>query len=678
MADGKIVIETELKTDKLRARLAGLNADIEKQMKKVEELASAYENWQRIADAQRGSLGYVTAPTAEGLENARIALDKGEATLSRMQADAANVANQLEKMRDGADDAEKGLENAGQAIEGFSKKLNMVLRRILVFTLLAQALRSFRNYLYETLKANEEFNNALSRTKGALLTAFQPIWNAIVPWLITLLNLVTRVAQAISWFFSLIFGSSVDNARSSAKAMYDEAKGIGAVGGAAKKATKELAAFDTINKIGDSGGSGGGGGAGGGGIGADFTGIKAAVSDLEVYLAGALLALGAILAFSGANIPLGIGLMAAGSIGLASIIAENWGAMPDNIKLALKRTFLALSGFAIVLGAILALSGANIPLGIGLMIAGGIAALGGAVALNWDKITSFVRKHLFAIQVIVSGALLATGAIIALSGGGLALGIGLMIAGAAGLANAVSLQWNKLSDQVKDKIQLITLLVGSGLLALGAILAISGANIPLGLGLLAAGGVSLVAAIAPNWNWLVEKCKEVWATIKQWWSTNVAPVFTFDWWAAKFKSIGDALKARIRDGINGAITALNGFIDRVNEKMNISWSGLNIFGKQIVSAGSWQIMRLKHIPTLAEGAVIPPNREFLAMLGDQTSGTNIETPLSTMVEAFRMALSEYGSSEAVMVVDGEAFGKLAYRLGGAEGRRIGVSLTEGR
>lgn len=673
MADGKIVIETELKTDKLKARLAGLNADIEKQMRKVEELARAYEEWNNIASSEKTDLGRVLPETQYNLENARIELDKGQATLQRMQADAANVANQLEQMGAGAEDAKEGLEDAGRSIDGFSKKLNAMIGKIAVFLLVAKALSTFRNYLRDALAANQEFQSALARTKGALLTAFQPIWETIVPWLIALLNVITRVAQAISWFFSLIFGSSVSNARDGAKAMYDEAKGIGAVGSAAKKATKELAAFDTIQKIG-SDSSGGGGGAGGGGIGADFSGIKAEVSDLEVYMAGALLALGALLAFSGANIPLGLALMAAGAIGLASIIKENWNAMPDNLKSALIRTYFALAGFTLVLGAILALSGANIPLGIGLMIAGGIALLGGAVALNWNKIQSFVQKHLFAIQAIVSVALLALGAIIALSGGNLILGIGLLVAGVAGLANAVSLNWNKLPSEVQNKIQLITMIVGSALLALGAILVISGAAIPLGLGLLAAGGISLAASIAPSWDWLVKKCKEVWFSIKLWWNTSVAPVFTIDFWLGKFKSIGDALKQRIKDGVNGAITLLNSFIDKINDKMNLSWGGVPWLG---IKGGSWQIMTLKHIPLLAEGAVIPPNREFLAMLGDQTSGTNIETPLSTMVQAFRMALNDYAGTEAVMVVDGEAFGRLAYKLGGAESRRIGVSLTEG-
>ena len=46
------------------------------------------------------------------------------------------------------------------------------------------------------------------------------------------------------------------------------------------------------------------------------------------------------------------------------------------------------------------------------------------------------------------------------------------------------------------------------------------------------------------------------------------------------------------------------------------------------------------IPRLAQGAVLPPNKEFMAVLGDQKQGTNIETPLATMVEAFNTALRQ--------------------------------------
>lgn len=66
-------------------------------------------------------------------------------------------------------------------------------------------------------------------------------------------------------------------------------------------------------------------------------------------------------------------------------------------------------------------------------------------------------------------------------------------------------------------------------------------------------------------------------------------------------------------------------------------------------------------PELATGAVIPPNNKFLAVLGDQKSGMNIETPLATMVEAFRSVMDEYmnpSMRNATMEVDGETFARL--------------------
>jgi hypothetical protein len=46
------------------------------------------------------------------------------------------------------------------------------------------------------------------------------------------------------------------------------------------------------------------------------------------------------------------------------------------------------------------------------------------------------------------------------------------------------------------------------------------------------------------------------------------------------------------------------------------------------------------IPQLAKGAVIPPNHKFLAVLGDQNRGTNIEAPLATIQEAVAVVMED--------------------------------------
>ena len=106
-----------------------------------------------------------------------------------------------------------------------------------------------------------------------------------------------------------------------------------------------------------------------------------------------------------------------------------------------------------------------------------------------------------------------------------------------------------------------------------------------------------------------------------------------------FKSIKDSIGEEI-DKLTNKI--YNGVIDGLNSLpfINIkthSGGGTSIDDKTYTSYKKSAPMSIPH---LAKGAVIPPNNKFLAMLGDQTSGTNIETPLSTMVQAFKSALSD--------------------------------------
>ena len=84
------------------------------------------------------------------------------------------------------------------------------------------------------------------------------------------------------------------------------------------------------------------------------------------------------------------------------------------------------------------------------------------------------------------------------------------------------------------------------------------------------------------------------------------------------------------------------------------------------------------IPHLAQGAVIPANREFMAVLGDQKSGTNIETPLETMVQAFRQALAESGGRgdrPVYLMLDRRELGRAILDAGDQERVRVGLSLT---
>ena len=106
-----------------------------------------------------------------------------------------------------------------------------------------------------------------------------------------------------------------------------------------------------------------------------------------------------------------------------------------------------------------------------------------------------------------------------------------------------------------------------------------------------------------------------------------------------FKAIMDSIGEEIDKLTNkiyyGVIDGLNS-LPFINIKTH-SGGGTSIDDKTYTSYRKSAPMSIPH---LAKGAVIPPNNKFLAMLGDQTSGTNIETPLSTMIQAFKSALGD--------------------------------------
>lgn len=87
-----------------------------------------------------------------------------------------------------------------------------------------------------------------------------------------------------------------------------------------------------------------------------------------------------------------------------------------------------------------------------------------------------------------------------------------------------------------------------------------------------------------------------------------------------------------------------------------------------------------NIPGLATGTVVPPNREFLARLGDNKQEPEVVSPLSTMKQAFKEALAESGgmgggSHTTILEVDGKALGRVTYQLGKEEEQRIGTKLV---
>lgn len=133
--------------------------------------------------------------------------------------------------------------------------------------------------------------------------------------------------------------------------------------------------------------------------------------------------------------------------------------------------------------------------------------------------------------------------------------------------------------------------------------------------------------------------------------------------------------------INGVVTGINVVINALNSiKFDVPdwvpiWGGKK-FGINLSPLTAPQIPKLS-IPRLATGAVIPPNREFLAVLGDQKQGTNVEAPLETIKQAFREALAESGSGKqmnVVLQVGRRELARTVVELSREEQQRVGMRI----
>lgn len=591
------------------------------------------------------------------------------ANLDKMKTKAGELSEKISSTKNGVFGMGEATKKADEYMSRFVNRVKKLALRAFVFTLITRALSVVRDYVWKVIQVNDEAAKAIGRLKGALLTLAQPLLSVIVPAFTALVNILTKVISVIANIESMLFGTTAKKSEAAAKGLYKEADAIGSVGSAAKEAKGNLASFDEINTISTSSSGGSAAAALADRLSPVFEQFttdeyKAKIDELTAYLSGALLALGAILCFSGANIPLGIALMAAGAIGLVTLIKENWNAMSDRLRAALTNVLSVLGLFALAIGAILCLSGANIPLGIGLMLAGA-AMLGTAVALNWNAVNDKTKNTLSALMMTLGMTLLAIGAVLCFSGANLPLGIGLMIAGAASIAASVAMNWNTAPEKTKAAIKSLMGSIGVSLIAIGAVLCFSGANLPLGIGMMIAGGAAIAAASDLDWSALLTKLKEMWQNIKQWWNISVSKFFTADYWKALGRRIIDGLLSGLKAAWESVKTwvanAVSWFGKKFVEAQNSiarSNSGRSGgFGTRSGGFGSPSrapsISRIS-APALARGAVIPPNKEFLAVLGDQKSGTNIETPLATMVEAFKQAMSESGGTTTVVIqLDGK-------------------------
>jgi len=401
----KVNMDEQMAAKEARTHLAAALAEQEKlfvdQKNQVEKLADSVKKYeQEIEDATR--------------------------SIDIQKETAGELVQKIVQAEHTTKNVSKATKKAEASMGRFAKRLSGVVSSALVFTVISQGLAVFREWLGKTIKTNNDAAAAIAGLRSALYNLAQPIMSVVIPAFITLVNILTRVINTISNIVSWLFGSTAKSSTEAAEGLYEEADAMGAVGGAAKKAEKSLASFDEINQL-SSPDSGGGGGGGGGAAGSapDFSGVvSGALSGIaELFTGLALMALGAVLTFTGANIPVGLAMMVAGALVTYHAISTDPTLAASLVENSLGAVMAVISAGLLVIGAILAFSGANIGLGIALMVIGA-AGLAAVAAINWDSVAGPISENINEILSITSGALLVLGAIFAFSGANLGLGIG--------------------------------------------------------------------------------------------------------------------------------------------------------------------------------------------------------------------------------------------------------------
>lgn len=662
MADvvGDLVFDTTINSGQFDAGLAKLenNAkkaanNVDKAAQKVAALRQQLEELQAVAENEKKtrSTGTVSQETGDAIQKTTQQLKMAQLNLESSQIAqekaSAAVSEYVGKQRLAA----LTTQNVSEQFKKFTKRIAGLAKRVFIFTMITKALRTMRKMLLSTIGADKQMSTSLAQIRGNLISAFAPIYNYILPAIRTLLAWLAKLTAVVSVFINSLFGKTASQADASAKALYNQASATEAAGDAAEKAKKQLSGLDEMNRWESNDSSGGGGGGGSSGAAPKFdlsdqvdTGkigkIAAVVRELSPYVAAVAAGFAAWK----------IGKKFLGNLSkakqLALAVAEAV-LMAINVVDMLKNgiNFDNLTGY--IIGAAAAATGLGMAFGV---LGGAITAIVAGLVLLGVAIRDVIKngfnnKNLTAITV----ALLTIGGAIAIITGAW---IPLLIAAIAALVVWIVAKWTSIKEWISKTISSIDAAFEQFL-----------ANVE--------GGVAAAAA------WVVEK----WTAVKDWFSglwekVSSGAVAAWDgiksafesvpeWFQSKFRdawqkvkdvfSTGGRIWSGIKEGIENTFhTVVNAIIRGMNTIIAVPFNRINSMLNTIRNAhflgispfqNLWGVnpLPVPQIPMLARGAVIPANRQFLAVLGDQRNGNNLEAPESLLRQIVREEAGSAGS-----------------------------------
>lgn len=145
--------------------------------------------------------------------------------------------------------SQKSMKKATGGVQSFGVRLRSIVAGALFFNLISKALTAMADRLGKALLANKTFAKSFGQVKSNLLTAFQPIYESIIPWLNKLMQALAQVTAQMAQFIASVFGTTAQQAQENAKELNEQTDALDSTASSAKKAEKALASFDTVQKL---------------------------------------------------------------------------------------------------------------------------------------------------------------------------------------------------------------------------------------------------------------------------------------------------------------------------------------------------------------------------------------------------------------------------------------------
>lgn len=626
------------------------------------------------------------------------------------------------------------MKKAGNGIRSFGTRLKSIVAGALFFNLISKALTALTNRLGSALLANKTFAKSFGQVKSNLLTAFQPIYEAILPWLNKLMQALAQVTAQMAQFTASVFGTTAQKAQDNAKALEEQVDATNDTTKATKKAEKALASFDTVQKLTNNT--------------EDpstpkfDTDFSAAENQMPQWLTDfwktfqeSWAQYGQQTIDSAKNALSALKDMVT-SIGRSFMNVWNNGTGVEtlnNLQLLLQTILDLIASIATAFTNAWNTGNVGEQMLQSIMnlintVVQAVTAIGQAFIAAWndgnagERLLSALMQMITAVVNLVNS--IGQAFITAWTQGGLGQSI---------FAHILSIITNIITaiKSIAENLQSAWEYNGNGVAIWTSILKIiddvlagidrmsqATANWASGLNFepLMTAFRNLWAAIEPlvdiimnglSWayenvllpfgKWTIEKaapavldlltaalqaiakvCEALAPVLQQIWAV-VKPIISF---------IGSAVIGAIELATQ-AITALGdalayviGLLGKVGNSIGSGISSLiGAFSGTSTFALNASMPTL-NVPALANGAVISPNNQFLALLGDQRSGVNVETPLSTMIDAFNKALDARGgtgnnNAPINLYIDGTKFARITNAYNSSETRRRGVNLVTG-